>query len=434
MASASTPSGSTASPTLMPSTSYSSSFATSVVNTVSTASTFASAPTTSSGTSIVSEPAVTASTFDTTASAISSAAKSSPTSTTAASTSGHGLSHRQKEITIATTVIAGTLFMAMLLCILLRRRRGARGSRILAFCPSSSSTIIFKPLKQADRLTALPIRHETRYSVHSSVHNSQASVAKWYKSSVPIPPEVAKRCHEQSPWVKSAWMTRSAAPQQPAVPTRERDADTSFLMDASPPRRDSRLPTLEIARTDDSIGSTSSPIRYALGGGPRGMRVLLREPSARLAREAGDFGSMPASPGSRQDMQNRWSWTNSNAPPTPRYAPSLRSSMSSLPRFRTIKSWVLGQSARVIPEHPPERPGTSASTRIPLLKNQASIPSLAPLAVCTNFTGHGRVGSISSIFQPNPGNAQTTPGSHEFAKDSRPIVAPSIEMRQQRAE
>ncbi|KAH9834290.1 hypothetical protein Tdes44962_MAKER08669 [Teratosphaeria destructans] len=420
MALASTPSGSTATPKITPSASYPSSFATSVVGAVSTQSTLTSRPTTSDRTS---------------ASATSSPAKSSPTSTTAASPSGHGLTHWQKQITIATIVIAGTLFVAMLLCILLRRRRGALRSGIQALRPFSSSTVLYAPPDQADRLTALPIYQQTRISVRSSIHNSQTSAAKWHKSSVPVPPEVAKRYHPQSPWVKSSWMTRSAAPKQPVTPTRDCDTETSFLMDASPPRCDSRLQTLEMARTNDSVVTPSSATRHAPGSVPRGMRVLVTGPSAGSAREGGDFASTPASPGSRQDMPDRWSWTNSNAPPTPRYAPSLRSSISSLPRFRTIKSWVLGQSARVIPEHPPpERPGTSASTRKPLLKNQASIPSLAPLAA-TSFTGHGRVGSISSIFQPNSGSTETTLGSPGPTHDFRPIVStPSVEMRQQRAE
>lgn len=75
----------------------------------------------------------------------------------------------------------------------------------------------------------------------------------------------------------------------------------------------------------------------------------------------------------------RWSWTNSQAPPTPRmYVPTLTSSRNSVTRLRMAVNWVKTQGERITSA---EAPTSSSNVILPkagVLKNQASKPNLAP--------------------------------------------------------
>jgi hypothetical protein len=91
------------------------------------------------------------------------------------------------------------------------------------------------------------------------------------------------------------------------------------------------------------------------------------------------FRPPPPIPKDSKDGTDRFSWTNLQAPPTPRStARSITSSLSSLPKFKRVTSWVRGQADRQgmrIAEVPlPANPRTS----VPTLKNKASKPNLAP--------------------------------------------------------
>jgi hypothetical protein len=103
-------------------------------------------------------------------------------------------------------------------------------------------------------------------------------------------------------------------------------------------------------------------------GGPS---IMVKRSSTAKEDDLTDPGSPPEDPA-------RWSWTNSQAPPTPRmYAPSLRSSLGSLPRFRKVKSWVRNQSGRQGTRIDEER-GPAGIAATAGFKNQASKPNLAP--------------------------------------------------------
>ena len=95
----------------------------------------------------------------------------------------------------------------------------------------------------------------------------------------------------------------------------------------------------------------------------------------------GELGSIPRSPSSQQNLQERWSWTNSQAPPAPRmYARSGASSISTMFTFRTVNSWIRGQIERRRRgelDDPPPLP----RTRLPVFKNKASKPTLAPAPI-----------------------------------------------------
>lgn len=78
----------------------------------------------------------------------------------------------------------------------------------------------------------------------------------------------------------------------------------------------------------------------------------------------------------------RWSWTNSQAPATPRmYAPTLHSSYSrySGTRLRMAVNWVRTRGERIVSgEYAEAAPSRTILPKPGVLKNQASKPNLAP--------------------------------------------------------
>ncbi|KAK5113726.1 hypothetical protein LTR85_010743 [Meristemomyces frigidus] len=280
---------------------------------------------------------------------------------------------------------------------------------------------MLSPTSQKERLTALPIYREERYSVRSSMHPSLLGTPRSLSHadrSAPVPPQVAYNFHAQNPYVKSVWKTTDA-PSEPKTPTR---AGRSFLVDASPPPqhlsepdRARRAMNRQSARSHISEQSSGETIKP-------GAAISIREE----APESVD-ATPPDTPNSQQDLKDRWSWTNSQAPTTPRmYAPSLRSSISSLPRFRSIKSWVRGQSDRIVEE---ERPITSQATKKAVLRNKASLPTLAPPINRRLSKSHGRpdrIQRLSSASKQQP-KAPATPLSLRMEKQ-RLDPASAIEM------
>lgn len=243
-------------------------------------------------------------------------------------------------------------------------------SEIVRFRHHPPSTIILTPTTPPDmRLTALPILREYRYSVRSSMHASQASVPKTPKQTAPVPSGIAKRFHQQNPYIKNDWKSTNA-PLTPRTPPTKAQ---TFLNDASPspPKVDVQLPEPTLISRRQSRNRLRKQNSTATL--KKSMSITI-QPSSPTFKED-DLFSPPDSPSSQRALGERWSWTNSNAPPTPRHAPSLRSSISSISRMRHFKTWVRGKSER-IPEE--TRPVTSATTKRFVLKNQATKPNLAP--------------------------------------------------------
>lgn len=105
------------------------------------------------------------------------------------------------------------------------------------------------------------------------------------------------------------------------------------------------------------------------------------------------------------DPEDRWSWTNSEAPPTPRIQPPTR--------FHAIKSWIRSwpvdeeQHEQLSAAKP--RPGP-APGKLSNLKNQASAPVLRAFSEHTECLTKSlpasealqlkRIGTLSSIFRP----------------------------------
>ncbi|KXL42902.1 hypothetical protein M433DRAFT_145536 [Acidomyces richmondensis BFW] len=297
----------------------------------------------------------------------------------------------QRDAMIASTVTGGVLVLALLIYAIFRRRRGATMSEIVRFRHHPPSTIILTPTTPPDmRLTALPILREYRYSVRSSMHASQVSVPKTPKQNASVPSGIAKRFHQQNPYIKNDWKSINP-PLTPRTPPAKAQ---TFLNDASPspPKVDIQLPEPTL------IGRRQSRNRLRKHNSTATLKKTMSisvQPSSPTSKEE-DLLSPPDSPTSQRALGERWSWTNSNAPPTPRHAPSLRSSISTISRMRNFKTWARGKSER-IPEE--VRPITSATTKRLVLKNQAMKPHLAPTASSSATSHpHDSLGSLSPVF------------------------------------
>ncbi|KAK4541041.1 hypothetical protein LTR36_008410 [Oleoguttula mirabilis] len=315
------------------------------------------------------------------------------------------------------------VFVALVIYALYRRRKGATVKEIIHFRRHDPSVIMLSPTRQKDQLTALPIYREERYSVRSSMHPSMLSTPRSLSHDTragPVPPRAAQRFHAQNPYVKHVWKTADPSPR-PKTPTK---AGRSFLVDASPPPQ--HLSEPDQARLAMSRQSAQSRMTEQSRGETKkaGLSISVREQAATDV----DAATPPDTPNSQQDAKDRWSWTNSQAPTTPRmYAHSMRSSISSLPRFRSIRSWVRGQGERIVEE---ERPITSQATKMAVLRNKASYPTLAPPATKTSsklHTGPGRVDGLLLTSRKPPGAKTKAPMSPHM-EEQRLDAAPEIEI------
>ncbi|CAK4032101.1 Hypothetical predicted protein [Lecanosticta acicola] len=190
----------------------------------------------------------------------------------------------------------------------------------------------------------------------------------------------------------------SASSNAPITPTHKVEWE-SFLHDASSPQPNTvehpqdaptangdnflTLPVMRYSSETSATRSTSD-------------RKANNTPGLTLNLSANNESLSPS-----HTRDDRWSWTNSQAPSTPRIAaPNRRSSLAST-RIRNVASWVRNQG----------RPSDEAKIvkgkkSKPLLKNQAVKPVLAPQAEShvkrSKSSGkHRRVGSLSMIFKPN---------------------------------
>ncbi|KAK3701195.1 hypothetical protein LTR37_015574 [Vermiconidia calcicola] len=290
---------------------------------------------------------------------------------TSSTTRTSGFPSGARKAVIATTTIGGTVLLLLLFYMLWRRRKGATYSQIVCFRPRSPSTVLLTP-RPDERLTALPIYHESRFSIRSSRIGSTFSLNKAMKRPSGVPANVAVQFHNQHPWVQSTWKT----PNLP-TPTGEQHPLAQCMT-----RSSSELKPPEMARVysshglkDGMKGQSTEHITKS------GVAVEVRPASPAEGRATTALNS--ANP--LQNQQERWSWTNSQAPPTPRmYAPSWRSSLSSQARFIRVKSWVRNQAERQntrIDEESARPP--SRRTPLPAFKNKASKPTLAPRPTTT---------------------------------------------------
>ncbi|KAI7502070.1 hypothetical protein KC347_g9065 [Hortaea werneckii] len=329
-----------------------------------------------------------------------------------------GFSKSQKQLIIATTVIGGAFIIALLVYSIYRRRKGATVSEIVRFRPHQPSTIQLSPRSSSrpGDTNKLNIYREERFSLHSSKHASLASRSKGPKRAA-YPAESTQRFHDLNPYVKNHWQTKYPVTSEPITPIRE---GHSFLIDASPepstrrgsePAKDPQNVRVQIQRkSDNDAGShTTAAAAADAPSSKAGLTVSVNETFPSSPTHEFDQISLKTprtldthASSFDNDPDDRWSWTNSQAPPTPRIlAPNnYRSSLSSsISKLRGIRSWVRGTTTtssttnhadtRIDEEQGVgrDRPGSSGSHHRPILKNQAAVPVLAPAPVATKFPG-----------------------------------------------
>jgi hypothetical protein len=265
----------------------------------------------------------------------------------------------------------GILLLAILIYIIWRRRKGASYSELVCFRKDSDTITL--ATTQDRRLTALPIYHETRYSVRSSRFGSTLSLGRAKRRPSGVPAVVAQRFHKENPWIQTAWKSAN-----PPTPTNE----SHPLDPVVPPPPSPSLKQLGMVRVYSSQSALNHKSKNI------SQDTTKSDPDVTIAETVGEsspgdsiFGFPPES--RKAPTQDRWSWTNSQAPPTPKLdalSRSRTSSLSSLPKYKRVKSWVRGQADRHgirIDEEPLPSPRRGS---VPILKNKASKPNLAPKA------------------------------------------------------
>ena len=205
-----------------------------------------------------------------------------------------------------------------------------------------------------------------------------------------MPSPIAEHFHKQNPWIQNMWKTGN-----PPTPTREKHP----LSEVTSAPQSSQIKQPETARVASSYSAKSRMTKQSSGDTTKsGLAISIREASIE-----GEAGSPLDSPKPEYELQDRWSWTNSQAPPTPRmgYAPSIVSSRASgLPRFRNVTSWVRSQADHESNRVDEEQASPSRTKAIPSLKNKAWKPNLAPKPTRKlSKTNHRSKSSLSSSFK-----------------------------------
>ncbi|EME47507.1 hypothetical protein DOTSEDRAFT_31931 [Dothistroma septosporum NZE10] len=314
-----------------------------------------------------------------------------------------GLSSSARKVVICTTTIGGTLILALLIYALWRKRRGVSYSEIVRFRPQSDPDMT-GPNPLNERLTALPIYRHKRFSVRSSRHSMTGA---------PRPP--TKKASNRSLLEKNF---RSQTPE-PLVSPRPQTAKSSKALRKKSSRGFTNATPPQLFLSEPEKARTGRPSEDLPV-----MGHFIHSKTSYSNMKHGDRPSTGPNPTSlepdqrphlhleKPDSPDRWSWTNSQAPPTPRIIPPGRLSFSAR-SIRSISSWVTTGSKKR-DEEPPKMPSLLRPTpkrqrsRQGLLKNQAVQPILAPPPARTRLSKHpgggrhGRVGSLSSIFKPNP--------------------------------
>jgi hypothetical protein len=291
---------------------------------------------------------------------------------------------------LADRLLGGTFIVALLVWAIHTRRQRLTYPQLPHMRPREPSTPILTPTPMRIKFFSHPIFHDRRYSTRSSRELSRDLTTKNSKLSAKVPPEVAARFYAQNPYIESTWNTTLHTAQAPTPPPKTPEQDSinrhTFLIDASPDAKAIKRPE----KAQVTIRPTSSSSRLTRHSSSRNIkskspcRLSMVEVAA---DEVDNFITPPGSPMSQQllhDARDRWSWTNSQAPTTPRLngRHSLISSRSSVPQFRNVVSWIRGQKDRLrIDEEEPQISATILPTHAatkPALKNQASKPTLAP--------------------------------------------------------
>ena len=281
--------------------------------------------------------------------------------------------------------------MIALLYTLYQRRRGATLSEIVRLRRPRSGSSCDSAL-HTKGMAGLPIYRETRFSVRSSNHAQPMSTTHL----PPVPPQVAERFHKENPYISSRWKSSHPPVPPKSLATTKTKVRQTWLADATPPLRSLELPVnpqTTMTNTHRTVGQIkSAPLITAREAFPRD-------------------GEPGRGPNASQSPEDRWSWTNLEAPATPRLRPPERSSATSLARFMHIKTWNRTQPESLQED---ERPITALPAIRPTLKNQASVPRLAPILprkLSKQRAASARVGGFGSAIRHQLGNKTPGPAS-----------------------
>lgn len=229
--------------------------------------------------------------------------------------------------------------MALLLLYFLKKRRKTTYSEIIRF------------KRESNRTTALPVHQQDQDAARNQesglvgsmreartpTANSQSAVAA--KSLNPL--EVSPTKQDQTSLVPEK-VSSTELPIEMPQRSKEKKRPASLILP----------PMTQISSTgQDTIGLSSNR-------------------SSRSVQSEKELSSSPDSPNAR------WSWTNSQAPSTPRIAPpNTRPSLTDR-SVRSVASWFSGQDGEDRPSS--QQSHTRKRSNPLLLKNQADTPVLAP--------------------------------------------------------
>jgi hypothetical protein len=204
---------------------------------------------------------------------------------------------------------------------------------------------------------------------------------------------------------------------------RSNSNNTTFLLDAAPSRQLSHrrdisatpsspvLPIQSMRRSDSthntrSLRGDEEALTY--NDPPRQMSALPAPPTFRQFLSNRPSASQRPGLGG---MASRFSWTNSQAPQTPHdpsrdtaIAPgrdSFMTTRSSVPRFRTIDSWVNQQSTRIEEQRLKQQFRMTQSTTY----SDDEVPEMPPVPKMDQETRHKRHDTVDTapIFKQHPG-------------------------------
>ncbi|KAM0722797.1 hypothetical protein Q7P37_002239 [Cladosporium fusiforme] len=313
------------------------------------------------------------------------------------------------------TFKGGTFFIALLIYVLWKRRRGATYAQIL-HVPQRTQTPQLTPTPMREKFARHPIYHDVDYSVRSSRHESITT----------FPPRVKLRSaptgrpkHQR---IKSGWQD----PDAPKTPVKDVDMlgypknSKTFFLDQSPEIK---------PRVPEKVHTTTRISRQTKDGFSMAVESIPSD----------DCHSPLDSPPMLDDGPDRWSWTNSQAPSTPRLNPgSKRTSMASkysAPRFRTVTSWARGQGERLrIEEEAPPLLALPPLPPVPANKRAFKDRPKTDLSKRINPTppkkpekGHKRAGSsLSALFR-------STGSLPLISKDTEKALPEDIELHDRKA-
>ena len=266
-----------------------------------------------------------------------------------------------------------TFVFALLIYVIYKRRRGATYAQILHVPPKAPGTPQLTPTPMRQTFAKHPIYRDLQYSIRSSRHASTMSWPPRVPTNTSAPTGRPK--HKR---IESGWKDPNLPP---ATPTKDVDRThrSTFFFDASPVTKPRVPEKAHVSVRPLSQLSHSSSIT--------------KLPSVATTSISTDHASRAMSPLDSppmvDDVDNRWSWTNSQAPSTPRVRPASRrysyASKSSAPRFRSVVSWARGQGERIRidEEAPPLLPTKEPqSTSTPILqavpKNKRAFKDAVP--------------------------------------------------------